>query len=158
MPEIARATRRLVRLKNFGRFTEGLQIIILGTFGQYIYSGGAQQLGAKHWEAAREFFGGYQGVGISLMVIASIGLLGLLTLGFTKQDTLYSILMWIYSLSAATWFITVGITHHLAQSGSTGLWSLGMAGLWFLGTRIAVTIAAPINDLEELRAQPTSRG
>ncbi|ACH62183.1 hypothetical protein MYRNA_216 [Mycobacterium phage Myrna] len=137
-------SRRLTTLKNFGRITDAFQIIVLGTFGQYLYSGGAEQLKAKHWNAARDFFGGYQGVGMAIMVIAGIGLLGLFSLALTKRDWVYTILMWIYSLAAFLFFVIVGITHHLAQSGSTGLWSLGLAGCFFLFTRIAITIATPL--------------
>lgn len=134
---------RLDALKTFGRFVEGVQLIILGTFGQYLASGGAQQLSGAQWRTAREWFGGYQNVGWSLIGITIIGLLGLLSLGFTKSEIPYTILMWIYTISAATWFIGIGITHGLARVGSTGLWTLGLAGLFFLSTRIGITVAAP---------------
>ncbi|QZE10528.1 membrane protein [Mycobacterium phage ScoobyDoobyDoo] len=140
---------RLEKLRGFGRLTEAIQIITLMTFGQYLYGGGAQQLSAKHWQPARDFFGSYQGVGNCLMFIAFIGLLGLFSSAFTWSARAYPYIMWAYSLSAAAWFITVGITHALARSGSTGLWSLGMAGLWFLTTRIAVQLAAPIHRKEK---------
>jgi hypothetical protein len=138
--------RRLRWLKTFGRFTEGFQIIVLATFGQNIYSGGAQHLDAPHWRAAREFFGGYQGVGISLIVISLVGLLGLFSLAWTDSDWLYNTLMWGYSLAAFFWFVIIGITHHLAHSGSTGLWSLGLAGMFFLFSRIAITVSSGITE------------
>ena len=137
-------SQRLATLKNFGRATDAFQIIVLATFGQYLAEGGAQQLKAKHWDVARDWFGGYQGVGISLIIIACIGLLGLFSLAWTKRDVLYTWLMWIYSVSAFLWFVIIGITHALARSGSTGLWSLGLAGCFFLFTRIAITIANPL--------------
>jgi hypothetical protein len=143
--EVEIRNRRLTWLKNLGRFTDGLQIIILATFGQYLYSGGAQQLTSEHWQAAKDFFGGYQNVGISLIAIATLGLVGLFSLAWTRTDNLYNVIMWVYSLAAATWFIGIGITHHLARSGSTGLWSLGLAGLFFVFTRLAITIAEPIH-------------
>lgn len=139
------SARRLLRLKNLGRVTEGLQVLILLTFGQYLYSGGAQQLKAKHWENARDFFGGYQGVGLSILIIAVIGLVGLFSLAVTETDHLYTVIMWIFTLAAVFWFMGSGISHALAQSGSTGLWSLGMTALWFLTTRMAITIAAPLH-------------
>ncbi|ASZ74763.1 membrane protein [Mycobacterium phage Phabba] len=137
-------SHRLALLKNFGRATDAFQIIVLATFGQYLAEGGAQQLKAPHWDAARAFFGGYQNVGISLIAIACIGLLGLFSLAWTKRDVLYTWLMWIYSISAFLWFAIIGITHAIARSGSTGLWSLGLAGCFFLFTRIAITIATPL--------------
>lgn len=151
MTTLEARSRRLELLKSLGRFTDGIQIIILGTFGQFIYAGGAQQIKARHWTAAREFFGGYQGVGLSLIAIACVGLLGLFSLAITKTDRAYMVLMWAFSLSAAAWFIAVGLTHTLARTGSTGLWSLGLAGLFFLFSRVAITIATPIHP-EEIRA------
>lgn len=136
---------RLDTLRNFGRFVEGSQLIILGTFGQNIVGGGSERLSGAQWNTARNWFGGYQNVGWSLIVIAAIGLLGLLTLAVTRSDLAYTVLMWIYSVSAGIWFIAIGITHGLSRTGSTGLWTLGLAGLFFLTTRVSITIAAPIH-------------
>lgn len=144
------ATRRRVnRLKLVGRITDGLQIIIMGTMGQYLHSGGSQKLSGKHWDYAKDFFGGYQNIGSSLMIITLIGFIGLFSLAFTDTDTVYTVIMWIFSVLAAAWFIGIGITHGYAAvtipgAGSTGLWTLGLAGLFFLFSRIVITITNSI--------------
>jgi len=147
--EIDRRNDRLRLLKNLGRVADGLQIGILLTMGQYLYSGGAQKLSGAQWVPARDWFGGYQNVGISLIVIGVIGLIGLFSLAVTRRDYVYAAIMWVYSLLAASWFIGIGITHGLARAGSTGLWTLGLSGLFFLFTRIAITVASAIHEEDE---------
>ena len=146
--------RRLKRLKQLYRWIEALQIIALATMGQYLYGGGNQKLDGKHWVYAREFLGGYQNVGLSLMIIAFIGFVGLISLAITEGDRLYRIVGWIFSGSAALWFFSVGLSHGWASAtipgaGSTGLWTLGVfsAG-FFIGSRIAITILNGISTKE----------
>lgn len=146
----AQVAEKVAALKTLGRLADGVQIIILATMGQYLYAGGSQQLTGKHWTYAIDFFNGYQNVGLSLIVIASIGLLGLFSL-LLETDVVNLILMWIFSVSATVWFIGVGISHGIASqaipgAGSTGLWTLGLAGLFFIFSRIAITIGSGITD------------
>lgn len=137
--------QRINSIKTVGRATEAFQITVLAVFGQNIYWGGSQQLDGKHWEPVRDFFGGYQHVGLSLFIIATIGLLGLFSLAVTDNDTAYKILMWIFSLSATAWFWFVGCWHGWAAltisgAANTGFWTLGLAGGFFLFSRIAISI------------------
>lgn len=137
--------QRINSIKRVGRATETFQIIVLAVMGQNIHSGGAQQLRGKHWEPVTRFFGGYQHVGLSLFVIASIGLLGLFSLAVTKTDTAYKVLMWIFSLSATGWFWFIGCWHgwaalNIPGAGNTGFWTLGLAGGFFLFSRLAISI------------------
>lgn len=137
--------QRINSIKKVGRATEAFQIFVLAIMGQNIYAGGGQQLSGKHWEPVRNFFGGYQHVGISLFVIATIGLLGLFSLVVTYTDTLYKVLMWTFSLLATAWFWFVGCWHGWAAlnvpgAGNTGFWTLGLAGAFFLFSRIAISI------------------
>ena len=137
--------KRQRRIKTLGRTADTIQIIALGTMGQYIYEGGSQQLSAKHWAPVRDLMGGYQNVGLSLIFIALIGLVGVFSLAVTKTDRVYTVIMWVFSALAIAWFWTIGGFHGYASAtipgaGSTGAWTLGLAGMFFLFTRLAITI------------------
>lgn len=133
------------QLRRVVHYTETAQIILVATMGYYLANGGGQGLSGMHWSYARDFFGGYRNVGLSLVAIAALGILGLFSLAVTKTNRVYLVLTWAFSAVAAVWFIAVGISHGYASatipgSGNTGVWTLGLAGLFFLFTRIVATI------------------
>lgn len=114
--------------------------------GQYIYGGGAQDLTGKHWKPIRDFFGGSQPIGWSLMVIAGIGFLGIVGLAITDGHHLYNRIMWVFSILATAWFWSIGIAQGYINltvegAGSTGVWTLGLAGCFFLFTRLGISLA-----------------
>lgn len=137
---------KLHSLQTMGRITDGVQVIILGTLGQYLYTSGALAVDAPHWIQFRDFMGGQHNVGLSVMLIALVGLSGIFTLAWTKTDTTYTWLMWVFSVAAMLWCWTVAgfNTHALVAEhiGNSGLWAWGLSGLFFLFSRIAITIAS----------------
>jgi hypothetical protein len=165
IPVIAEISKKLHALQTLGRWVDALQIIILATMGQYLYGGGSQKLNAPHWKPSRDFLGGYQHIGISLMIISLIGFAGLFSLAVTKTDRVYNVLMWLFSGSAGVWFIGIGIaqgwaSNNIPGAGSTGLWTLGLSGLFFLFSRAAIWIASgivsSIDKIKEPHARPVA--
>lgn len=140
------AMQKLRQLHALGRTTDAVQVIILGTMGQYfLTAGGAKQLSAPHWVGYRDFWGGQVGTGWSVLAIAIWGLAGIFSLAITSSTRTYNVMMSVFSVVACAWcWACAGFqTHALFAlgAGNAGLWTWTLAGLFFLFSRLAILIA-----------------
>lgn len=136
---------RLERLRTLGRAADGLQVFILLTMGQYLYSN-TVVLSSPQWKGFRDFLGGEHMVGGSVIAIGLVGLIGIFSLAVTKTDTAYQWIMTLFTLLAVGWCWTVaGFQTYVLihdHAGNAGLWNWGMAGLFFAFSRLAILLAS----------------
>lgn len=147
-----RLYRKLHALQTVGRVSDSIQVLIFLTFGQFLYSKyGAVQLNAPHWHQFRDWAGGPTHLALSVVIIAVIGLIGIFSLAVTEADTLYTIIMWIYSVLAAIWcFTAAGFLAYAminTGAGNGGPWNWTLAGLFFLFSRFTITISRGLDTI-----------
>lgn len=138
---------RIEWLKRFGRTIDGVQIIILVSMGYYFFKGGSQQLSGKQWIGLRDFFGGYENVGLIISLIGLVGFLGVLSqlIGDGEGRRAYYAIMWVFTTLAVAWCFTVAgfqtyALFNVDGAGNAGLWTWGMNGLFFLFTRVVIIV------------------
>lgn len=138
---------KISALHKVGRANDAIQIIVWGTFGQFLLTDkfGEVQLRAPQWREFADWIGGQQAAGWSVLAAAILGLLGLFSLAWTKSDNTYTALMWVFSVYVALWCFTVaGFQTHamiVHDAGNAGFWNWSLVGCYFLFSRLAITLS-----------------
>jgi uncharacterized membrane protein YfcA len=113
-----------------------------GTFRRFARLGSPAAPGGKHhamWGAilfqlAVAVYGGYFGAGIGILMLASLGFIGLSNIH--EMNTLKTILASLINLVAAVWFIFAGLIHW----PKAGVMTAGALAGYFLGSHYAQRI------------------
>jgi uncharacterized membrane protein YfcA len=90
--------------------------------------------GAVLFQFAVAIYGGYFGAGIGILMLASLGFIGLENIH--EMNTLKTLLGSLINLVAAAWFICAGLIHW----PKAGLMTVGAVGGYYLGSHYAQRI------------------
>jgi uncharacterized membrane protein YfcA len=90
--------------------------------------------GAILFQFAVAIYGGYFGAGIGILMLASLGFIGLENIH--EMNTLKTLLGSLINLVAAAWFICAGLIHW----PKAGLMTVGAVGGYYLGSHYAQRI------------------
>lgn len=93
--------------------------------------------GAFLFQFAVAIYGGYFGAGIGILMLASLGFLGLKHIH--EMNTLKTILGSLINLVAAIWFVLAGLIHW----PKAGIMTLGAIAGYFLGSHFSQRISQP---------------
>jgi uncharacterized membrane protein YfcA len=93
--------------------------------------------GAVLFQFGVAVYGGYFGAGIGILMLASLGFIGLSNIH--QMNTLKTILGSLINLVAALWFISAGLIHW----PKAGIMTVGALGGYFLGSHYAQRIPQP---------------
>jgi uncharacterized membrane protein YfcA len=91
--------------------------------------------GAILFQLAVAIYGGYFGAGIGILMLASLGFIGLGNIH--EMNTLKTILASLINLVAAVWFVFAGLIHW----PKAGIMTVGALAGYFLGSHYAQRIS-----------------